>query len=180
MRDAITAAATKLDGTDETEVVARVASICDEMAYIEAMRRALASGLVNIRDKLLHIHIGDVPLSHQETVKQVQILARLGNKEIMSRFDEVDVRLDDLLSMLRDLPTVIAGLRRQRDWLFCTNRAWTGVFADWQAAPRHFDEFLVKIIKRTYLFLAPRYMSFQEWTATQRKMGKAAAREQVW
>ena len=43
------------------------------MAYIETMRRALARGLVNMRDKLLHIHLGEVPVSHQDTVKQVQI-----------------------------------------------------------------------------------------------------------
>ena len=117
-----------------------------------------------MREKLLRIPIGEVPVSRQETVKQVQALARRGLKEIMSRFDEVDVRLDDILAMLRDLPTAVAWLRRQRDWFFRTNHAWGAVFADWVSAPSHFDEFLLKVIERTYVFLAPRFMSFQEWT----------------
>jgi hypothetical protein len=177
---AITDAAELLDGTDIADVTARVASINEEMAYIEAMRRALARGISNLREKLLQIPIGEVPMSQQPTVKQVQLLARTGIKEIMNRFDGVDARLDDTLAMLRDLPTVIAGLRRQRDWLFRTSRAWGAVFTDWAAAPKHYDEFLLKVVERTYVFLAPRYMSFQEWTTIEAKMKKAAIRATVW
>jgi len=180
VQDAIIGAAAHLDGTDEADVNARLAALCEEMAYIEFLRRSLARGLVHIRDKLLHIRADDIPISQRDTVQQVQALARLGNKEIMGRFDEVDVRLDDILAMLRDLPTVVAGLRRQRDWLFRTNRAWSGVFADWAAAPKRFDEFLLKIIERTYAFLAPRYMSFQEWTVIETRMKQAAVRAKVW
>jgi hypothetical protein len=180
VQDAIVGAAHQLDDTDEADVAGRVASLCEEMAYIENLRRALARGLVHIRDKLLHIKIGEVQVSQQELVKQVQLLARLGNKEIMARFDEVDVRLDDILAMLRDLPAVTASMRGQRDWLFRTNRAWAGVFADWAAAPKHVDEFLIKVAERTYVFLAPRYMSFQEWTTAEAKMKKSAVRSKVW
>ncbi|HEY0183124.1 MAG TPA: hypothetical protein VGC09_09985 [Rhodopila sp.] len=180
LRDALAEAASQFEGADVAEVTARVASICEEMAYIEAMRRALARGITSLREKLLHMHEGQVPISQQETVKQVQRLARLGIKEIMARFDEVDVRLDDMLAMLRDLPAVIAGLRRQRDWLFRSNRAWSEVFTDWANAPKHFDEFFMKVVERTYLFLAPRYMSFQEWTVVETRLKKAAPRATVW
>jgi hypothetical protein len=43
------------------------------------------------------------------------------------------VRLDDIPTVLRDMPAAVAGLRPQPDWLFRTNRAWTVVFADWAA-----------------------------------------------
>jgi hypothetical protein len=180
LENAITDAAAQLDGADTADVTARVASISDELAYIEAMRRTFARGIGTLRDKLLTVPGGDVPVSKQETIKQVQTLARLGIKEIMGRFDEVDVGLDDVLTMLRDLPTVIAGLRRQRDWLFRTNRAWASVFTDWAAAPKHFDDFLLKVVERTYLFLAPRYMSFQEWTTAETKMRKSVVKATVW
>ena len=133
-----------------------------------------------MQDKLLRIELGEVSVSQQDTVKQVQVLARIGIKEIMNRFDEVDLGLDDLLAMLRDLPTVIAALRRQRDWLFRTNRAWGSVFADWIAAPKHFDDFLLKVIERTYQFLAPRFMSFQEWTVAETRLKKSAVKVTVW
>jgi hypothetical protein len=180
LRQAIAGAAAQLDGADEADVTARVASLCEEMAYIETMRRTLARGIDTLRAKLLQLPAGEIPVSQRETVNQVQTLAHTGIKEIMSRFDEVDVRLDDVLTMLRDLPAVIAGLRRQRDWLFRTSRAWGTVFSDWAAAPKHFDEFVLKAVERTYLFLAPRFMSFQEWTTTAAKLKKTAIKAKVW
>jgi hypothetical protein len=181
VQEAITGAAGQLDGADEADITARVELICEEMAYIEAMRRALSRGIASLRDKLLNFRLGEVPISQQDTVKQVQSLARIGIKEIMARFDEIDIRLDDVLSMLRDLPTVVLGLRQQRDWLFRTNRAWATVFADWAAAPKHFDEFLLRVVERTYAFLAPRYMSFQEWTTAESKiMKKTEIKAKVW
>jgi hypothetical protein len=180
MQEGITAAAAQLDGLDEAAVTAGVASISEEMAYIEAMRRALTRGIGSVREKLLRFQLGEVPISHQDTIQQVQSLAHLGIKDIMSRFDDVDGRLDDFLGVLRDLPAAIAGLRRQRDWLFRTNRAWAAVFNDWANAPARFDEFLLRVVERTYSFLAPRFMSFQEWTTTEAKLQKAAIRAKVW
>ena len=180
LREAMAGAAEQLDNMDEVEVTTRVASISEEMAYIEAMRRPLTRGIANMREKLLHIDSGEIPISQQETFKQVQSLARLGIKEVMNRFDEVDVRLDDFLGVLRDMQAAIAGLRRQRDWLFRTNRAWTAVFTDWEAAPKHFNEFLLRVVERTYVFLAPRFMSFQEWTTAESKMKKSTLRATVW
>jgi hypothetical protein len=179
LEQAITAAAAELDVTDLAEVVSRVASISEEMAYIESMRRALTRGIGSIREKLLGINAGACPISEQETIKQVQTLARVGIKEIMGRFDEVDAFLDDVLAMLRDQPVVIAAIRQQRDWLFRTNRSWTAVFADWAAASKHVDEFLLKVVDRTYLFLAPRFMTFQEWTSAEAKLQKPS-RKDVW
>jgi hypothetical protein len=94
LRQAISGASAQLDGAAEADVAARVASISEEMAYIEAMRRPLGRGIGGIRDRLLHILPGEVPVSQQATIKQVQGLARLGIKEITGRFDDVDVRLD--------------------------------------------------------------------------------------
>jgi hypothetical protein len=180
LRQAISGAAAELGVADEADVTARVASTSEEMAYIEAMRRTLTRGIGSIRGKLLSVQLGEVPISQQDTVKQVQALARRGIREIMSRFDEVDARLDDFLGLLRDLPAAVAGLRRQRDWLFRTDRAWASVFADWAAAPKYFDDFLLKVVERSYSFLAPRFMSFQEWTTTESRMKKSAKRMKVW
>jgi hypothetical protein len=177
---AISGTAAQLDGADAVEITARLAAISEEMAYIEAMRRPLAGGIRGLRDRLLHIQTGEVPISQQATVKQVQVLARLGIKEIMSRFDVVDVRLDDILTVLRDMPAAVAGLRRQRDWLFRTNRAWAAVFADWAAAPKHYDDFVLKVVERTYHFLAPRFMSFQEWTTTESRLQHNKLRATAW
>ena len=82
--------------------------------------------------------------------------------------------------MLRDMETTTLWLRHQRDWLFRTNQSWGPVFADWANAPSHFDDFLWKVIERTYLFLAPRFMSFQEWTARDSRLKQESVRVTVW
>ena len=180
LQQAIAEAAAEIDGTDAAEIAARVASISEEMAYIESMRRTLTRGISGMRDKLFGTKTDDVPVSRQETVKQVQALTRRGLTEIMSRFDDVDVRLDDVLAMLRDMPAAIGWLRRQRDWLFRTNHAWKAVFTDWGNAPNHFDDFLWKVVERTYLFLAPRFMSFQDWMVKDARAKADSVRAKVW
>jgi hypothetical protein len=136
--------------------------LIDEMAHIECMRRTMIRGMTALREKLLRIDVTQLPASRQETLKQVQLLTRKGLSEISTRFDLIDARLDDLLALLNKLEAAVVWLRHQRDWLFRTNHAWTPVFNDWANAPSQFDEFLWKVVERTYPFLAPRYMSFQE------------------
>jgi hypothetical protein len=166
-------------GVDEAEIDTRLASICEETAYIVSMHRTLIRGMSAMGKKLMQNH-DRVPTMHQETVKQVQVLARLGTTEIMRRFKDVDARLEDVLAMLRDMAAVIAWLRRQRDWLFRTNHAWEPVFKDWASAPQHFDEFFMKVVERTYVFLAPRFMSFQDWSIKDARVAKAKSRAKVW
>jgi hypothetical protein len=177
---AINGAAAQIEGTNEGEIETRVDLLKDEMAYIECMRRTLVRGISGPREKLLRIKLGEVPMARQETVKQVQTLAKRGLAEITNRFDGVDQRLDDVLAMVRDLPPAVAWLRTQRDWQFRTNHAWTPVFADWASAPSNFDDFLWKVVERTYTFLAPRFMSFQEWNIRDMRVKQSAMRVDTW
>jgi hypothetical protein len=179
LQQAINGAAAQLEGTNEAEIASRVETLNTEMAYIECMRRGLIRGIGGPRDKLLRIKLGEVPVARQETVKQVQTLARRGFAEITDRFDAVDQRLDDVLVMVRDLPASVTWLRAQRDWQFRTNHAWTPVFTDWANAPSNFDDFLWKVVERTYMFLAPRFMSFQEWNIRDTRV-KESIRADTW
>jgi hypothetical protein len=150
------------------------------MAYIECMRRTLIRGIDRLQEKLLRIKMLEVPITRQETVQQVQTLARRGVSEITTRFDAVDQRLDDVLVMVRDPSPAVTWLRAQRDWQFRTNHAWTPVFTDWASAPSNFDDFLWKVVERTYLFLAPRFMSFQEWNIKDTRVKQNVLRSDTW
>jgi hypothetical protein len=180
LQQAIIGAAEQIEGTDGAEIETRVGLLNAEMAYIECMRRTLIRGISGPRDKLLRIKLAEVPIARQETVKQVQTLARRGLAEITGRFDAVDQRLDDVLAMVRDLPPAVAWLRAQRDWKVRTNNAWAPVFNDWASAPSHFDDFLWKVVERTYTFLAPRYMSFQEWSIRDTRVKSDTMRSDRW
>jgi hypothetical protein len=180
LKQAIDDAATLIKGTDAAEISNRTALICEEMAYIETMRRTLTRGMGPMREKLLRMPMGQVPISRQETFKQVQALATRGLKEIMNRFDDVDARLDDVLAMLRDTTGAVAWIRRQRDWLVRTNHSWSAMFTEWANAPGEFDDFLWKVVERAYTFLAPRFMSFQEWTIRDAKPKADGMKVQIW
>ena len=173
-REAIAGAASQLGDTDPDETRSRVASVIAELAYIEAMRRMLTRGISGIADRLMRRSFKDLPAARRETLKQVQSLARRGIAEITRRFDEIDSDLDNVVAMLRDIPATVAAMRKKRDWLFRTNHAWTPMFNDWANAPGAYDEFLWKVVERSYVFLAPRYMPYQEWT-----MGGAVLKEQA-
>jgi hypothetical protein len=180
LKQTITGAATLVEGSDEAEIAARIITLNGEMAYIECMRRTLIRGIMGLQEKLLRIDLSQVPSARHDTVQQVQRLGRRGLTEITHRFDAVDVRLDDVLALVRDLPQAVAWLRSQRDWLFRTNHAWSAVFADWATASSHFDDFLWKVVERTYSFLAPRFMSVQEWAIRDASPKQEDARAQIW
>jgi hypothetical protein len=166
VKQAIDGAVAQLAGPDAAEVTTRITALCEEMACIETMRRTLIRGSVRLREKLFAIQVSEVPVSRRDTVKQVQALARRGLKDITDRFDQADAHLDNMLAVLRDMPAAVVWLRQQRDWMVRTSHAWEALFTDWAGAPSRFDEFMWKVIERSYLFLAPRFMSFQEWSAS--------------
>ncbi len=180
LRLTIEAAAGLIEGANAAEITSRVAVIGEEMAYIESMRRVLTKGITSMRDKLLRVQMDKVPIGRQDTVKQVQTLARRGVAEITNRFNDIDVRLDDILAKLRDVPGTTALIRRQRDWFSRTNQSWGPVLTAWNSAPSHFDDFLWKVVERTYLFLAPRFMPFKEWISVEAKFSKEKMKVTVW
>lgn len=179
-REAIDGAALILGTIDGEEARARMAAIIAEMAYIEAMRRALNRGIATVQEKLILRSAPDVAPSRTEALRQVQALARRGIEEIQRRLADVDAMLADVLTLLADVAATIADLRRRRDWLYRTNRAWSPVFTDWANAPNHTDDFLWKAVERSYQFLAPRYTPFKEWSLTLTGFKSGPVKMQVW
>jgi hypothetical protein len=180
LRRAVDSAGSQLGGIPAGEITARLNAISDEMAYIETMRRALMRGMNEPREKLFPSLSGHIPAVRREMLQQVQTLARRGLSEIAHKLDEADARLDDMLAMLRDPAAAIDWMRRQRDRLFRVNRAWEPVFTEWASMSGHVDDFFWKAIEKTYAFLAPRFMSFQEWAVVDAKPKPQALRAKIW
>src|ERR1700760_4181915 len=82
LKKAISGAAKIIGDVNEEEVSTRVGTVSEEMAYIECMRRMLFVGIGGLCEKLLRIDMAPVPVSRQDTVKQVQTLGRRGLGEI--------------------------------------------------------------------------------------------------
>ncbi len=177
---AIDGAVSQLGGPDAAEVAARVAAVSTELACVETMRRTLLGGMAGPLNKMQQIPAAKLLTDQRSTVSHVLALAKRGLLEITKRFAEVDSRFDDILAVLHDVPAEIVWLRHQRDTLFRTKQGWDPVFADWANTSGYVDEFLWKTVDRTYRFLAPRFMSFEEWTVLDAKPAKPALRGVVW
>jgi hypothetical protein len=180
VRKAIDGTVSLLGDVDAAEVTARIGTISDELAYLETLRRILTRGMAEPRDKLFPTLGDNIPRLRRDMLHQVQILARRGMAEIDRRLDEADERLDNIPTILRDPPAAIEWLRQQRDRLFRMNRAWEPVFEDWGSMSGHLDDFFWKALERTYAFLAPRFMSYQEWEIVGAKSKPTGLRAKVW
>lgn len=180
-REAIHGAMRFLGDTDEAVTRAKVAEVIAQLGYIEALRRMLNRGIAWVTEKLIHrTPTADTAQNRAEMLKQVRILARRGIEEINRRFDDIDTAMDNVLALLEDVDRTTADLQRKRDWLYRTNHAWTPIFTDWANAPNHTDEFLWKTVERSYAFLAPRYMPYEEWTMTFTGVKTKTPQMQVW
>jgi hypothetical protein len=180
VRNAIEAAISHLGDVDAAEITARINTIGDELAYLETMRRTLTRGMSEQRDKLFPTLSDHIPAARRDMLRQVQILTRRGTAEITRKLDEADEGLDDILGMLREPATAIDWLRHQRDRLFRMHRAWEPVFEDWCNMSGHLDDFFWKAVERTYAFLAPRFMSYQEWAVIDAKPKPVGLRAKIW
>jgi hypothetical protein len=177
---AIDSAAAVFRCGEAREVTQRLDTIGEEVAYIETLRRGLTRGMAGFREKLLSVHTEHVPTALREPLDRVQHLARRGATEISGRFLLVDARLTDMLAVLRDVSSAVAWLRKQRDWLVRTRHAWEPVFAGWAAVTNNNDDAFWHALERTYAFLAPRFMPFQEWAALDPWRKDSHARMQIW
>jgi hypothetical protein len=93
----------------------------------------------------------------------VDRLATVGIKQMRLRFDDLDAQTTDVMTALRDVQNQKAFIRSSRDWLYRSLLAWDVILEEW----RYNDERPLNetwaLVDRTYRFLAPRFMSVQEW-----------------
>lgn len=155
-------------------VAALVEELAHELSYIEAMRerllervRAIGKGLVRAGQENAALAPG-----RRETLFQVVRLASSALAELISAFEEVDGQTASILPALRNLERQRSFLRPHRDRLYCGYLAWDPIFRSWETvaggaggagrAGREQDGFW-RVVDETYRFLAPQFMSVQEW-----------------
>ena len=171
LRDRVAAASAEaaqaLGLADPSVVTGLLEELTDELSYIEALRERLLLRAQVLVENLAALATGlQGDASHFETLTQVQRLVGNGVKQIASRFEEVDAQSGEVLVALQDAQGHRSFLRANRNWLYRNQRAWEPTFKAWANAPRQLDDVAWLIIRRTYRFLAPRYMAVQDWQLT--------------
>jgi hypothetical protein len=104
--------------------------------------------------------------SRRETLVQVVRLASAAVSELEAQFAAVDAKTADIIAMLQDLERQRDALRPARDQLYSAFLGWEPILKAWGSMPSSLQkepDGVWKTIDDTYRFLAPRYMSVQEW-----------------
>lgn len=145
------------------EVINHVQKLAQELAYIEALRERLRHiDTMNSKIQALRRLYGR-ERSVMEVADQVARLCERALKEFKDTFLEVDAQTGEILSVLRNLNSQIEYIRDKRDELHARLMAWDDTLIEWDKAQIKMGEDKPELFRRTYHFLAPRYMMVNEW-----------------
>jgi hypothetical protein len=173
------AAAMGLDSSER--VIELVEELAGELAYVEALRDRLLRPVEALCARLAQIGRRRLDPAHMETITQVQRLAGIGLREILGRFEELDAQTGEVMSALQNVSRQREFIRKHRDWLFRSQRAWEPILAEWAGFDENeAPEQLWALVGRTYHFLAPRFMPVTEWQSAFRPSKEPARKVMTW
>lgn len=157
-------------GLPDTAAAARlVEDAAHEMGFMEALRDRLLRRVMRLVDRVRHLAGGLTQnLSGVELLSRVRRLGSIAITKIEGRFADLDQQMEIVLDTLEHLELRRVIIREQRDWLYCSLRAWEPILAAWEAAGIDWSDRTWPLLGRTYRFLAPRFMPMQEWQLTTR------------
>jgi len=151
-------------GRDNKEkVIEYVEQLAHELAYIEALRDRFRK-ISEMEDKIQTLRrLYGRERSVMEVADQVARLGERAVAELNDLFLEVDAQTGEILSVLRNLQAQIGYIRDKRDDLFARLMAWDDILAQWAHAQLKVSPENPELLRRTYQFLAPRFMMVKEW-----------------
>lgn len=145
------------------EVIRHVQTLANELAYIEALR-----------DRFRHIEKMEEKIQalrrlygrERSVLEMADQVARLGGRAVAdftAAFLEADAQTGEILSVLRNLNSQIAYIRDKRDDIHAKLMAWDEILEEWDNSVIMVSPEKPDLLRRTYQFLAPRYMLVKEW-----------------
>lgn len=183
LQSASVAAAAVLALPNAAAVSRLLAAAAHELGFIEALRDRLLRrvGIVLARAEALVTAIGR-NLGALELLSRVRRLAGIAHERMRARFTEVEVLSAQVLDLLRDLEIRRLTIQLHRDWLYSSLRGWEDILLAWETASAGWSQQTWALLRRTYRFLALRFMPVQEWQrSTRPQRADAAARApMVW
>ncbi len=156
------------------QVLRTIEEMSCELSFIEALRDSLL-----LRVERLTSRLGGIRLTRRLTGLQAETLASVGRlgvlaeKQIRTRFDEVDAQTGQIAGLLSNVESQRAFIRSNRDWLYRSERAWQPLLDRWDGMEADGAAELAALLTNTYQFLAPRFMPTVEWGQQRRQRSKA-------
>jgi hypothetical protein len=170
LADAFRAAAAALGLARPEQVVAMVEELAGELAHIEYLRERLMAGMVRMQAVLTAVLPAmRADRNRLETAMHVSRLLAVAIERSRIRFDEIDGQTAEVMAALRNLPAQRAFISSTRDYLHRSWRAFQPILARWLAMDAAAPVGLRAAVDEAYAFLAPRYMTVQDWLDSGRR-----------
>lgn len=178
--DAMARAARELGLGSPHDVVALMADLAEELSYLEHLRARFLQRLDLMADKIaIAARSVRAGMGGFETISQVRKLLLVAQRQIQSRFDDLDAQTGEIISALQNLDQQRAFIRAGRDWLYRSYRGFE-VHLDRADGLEAGEADLSGFLGPLYHFLAPRFMPATEWLRYQRPDAKNSSRSMAW
>jgi hypothetical protein len=183
LQSAAMKAAAVLGLPNATAVARLLATAAHEMGFVEALRDRLLrrAGLLLARVDTLGASVGH-NLGAIELLSRVRRLAGIAYEKLRARFHALDACTADVVDVLRDVEYWACAVRIHRDWLYSSLRAWEDILTAWESGGNVWSQDTWNLLRRTYRFLAPRFMPVQDWQITHhaRRLDAALREPMIW
>ncbi len=183
LQSATVEAAAVLDLSNATAVARLLAKAAHELGFVEALRDRLLhrTGSLLARVDTLGASVGH-NLGAIELLSRVRRLAGIAYNKLRARFHELDACTADVMEVLRDVDGWACAVRIHRDWLYSSLRAWEDILTTWEDGGNVWSQNTWNLLRRTYRFLAPRFIPVQEWNITRhaQKLDAAPREPMIW
>lgn len=145
------------------DVIGYIESLAKELGYIEALRERF-SQIGEMEKKIqglrrMHGH----ERSMLELADPVARLVRRAMVEFEDIFQQADAQTGEILAVLRNIEAQTKFIRKTRDNLFRRLMAWEEIVGIWSTVMVARSPQNLELFRKTYLFLAPRFMQVNEW-----------------
>lgn len=147
----------------EQYITDRVDDLAQELAYIEALRERFKA-IRTINDNLAKItQIYRTDRTFCNELARMQGLIRKPIKEYDAIFDQADAQTGEIFGALKAFDTTVRFIRKIRDELRVRLLEWEEILALWDGLPIEKSQELEQVQKRTYHFLANRFIEVRVW-----------------
>lgn len=119
--------------------------------------------------------------SFLDTATSVGKLLAIAVEEFGEEFDMADGQTGEIISVLKNIGTQKDYIRSVRNYVYRRLVAWDELLRGWEREPGRMTETVPDLLRKTYQFLAPRYMQTDDWLlASQVQGNQEDLKEQVW
>ncbi len=161
------------------EVIEFVNTLAHELGYIEFLREKFLK-IDSMRERIQKVRVlHSRTVSIRESSDQVARLMERAVKEYQVMFDEIDERTSAVVPLLREIDDSIEYIRKKRDDLHVRFMAWDDLLAQWEPRLVEYSFKVSELLRDTHQFLAPRFMTFTDWTAIAREEQKKRSRLRI-